>query len=231
MLDGYAVHDKKFQQDPQKYSLLIDDVLIKQYCHLAADVHCNLLIGLTLREEDTSDIVYRDAVIFINNRGELQGKYAKVHSEYNGTEFHFYKHGGEYPVFDCPLGEETLPIGVVICYEGLLPEPTRILRIKGAHVIFNPAASSKFLTGWSTKLLKVRAYENRCFMVGVNHASRRYWGFSFVTSPSGRVIKRLMPWQSVGIVDLNLELVEKAHNPLLTRRPSTYQEILQATKL
>lgn len=231
MLDGFAIREKEFQTNPQKYCLTIDDDHIQQYCSLAAELHCNLMLGLSLREVDERIVIYRNAVLFINNRGELQGKYIKIHTEYNDTEFRFYKHGEEYPIFNCPIGEDIVPIGVMICYDGFLPEVARILRVKGAHIIFNPAASTKFLTGWATRLAKVRAFENRCFVIGINHAYPRFCGYSFVVNPLGRVIKRLMPWPSACVVNLNLDLIEKGQKGLMTRRPSTYQELLQQLQL
>jgi len=231
MLDGFAVREKEFQVNPQKYSLTIDDNRIQQYCSLGAELHCNLLIGLILRGADEGKVIYQNAVLFIDNRGELQGKYIKVHTEYNDIEFRFFKHGEEYPVFNCPIGEGTVPVGVMICYDGFLPEVARILRVKGAHVIINPSASTKFLTGWATRLGKVRAYENRCFVIGINHAWPRFCGYSCVVNPRGRVIKRLMPWQTASVVNLDLDLVEKGQKGLMTRRPSTYQELLQPLQL
>jgi predicted amidohydrolase len=116
----------------------------------------------------------------------------------------------------------------MICYDRQLPEPARILRVKDASVIFNPSATNNFAARWNTPLLQTRAYENKCYVVSVNHAFPRLCGLSLVTDPNGRVVKRLPPWQTVRVVTLDLDLVARKQKALLTRRPSTYQALLRA---
>lgn len=226
MLDGYSFDHPVFQAHPEQYAIAIDDDRVRQYCDIARECACALVIGVSLQEYIDGSLQYRNAALFIDQTGRLQGTFVKAHSTYDDAEFHFYRHGEDYPIFHCQVGEEDVPVGIMICYDRQLPEPARILRVKGALVIFNPSATMNFATRWNTRLLQVRAYENGCYVVSVNHAFPRLCGFSLVADPRGRVVKRLVPWQTVKVIKLNLNAVTDRQQAMLTRRPSTYKDLL-----
>ena len=54
----------------------------------------------------------------------------------------------------------------MICYDRQLPEPARILALKGAQLLFVPSYGSYTdKDGWNTVLLRSRAYENQVPLV------------------------------------------------------------------
>jgi predicted amidohydrolase len=165
----------------------------------------------------------------ITPSGDIQGSYFKVHSTYENSEATFYSHGTEYPVFPIQIGEITTKLGIMICYDRQMPECARILSIHGAEIIMNPAATGNFRSRWNTHLIQTRSYENKVYVVSVNHAWPRVNGRSFITSPSGRVVGRLPFWQSARVYKLNLSNVREKRKDLYTRRPSTYQGLLDPT--
>ncbi|MHA1369479.1 MAG: carbon-nitrogen hydrolase family protein [Promethearchaeota archaeon] len=228
MLDGYSFDDQRFQREPEKYCVDPGNSEYYQgFKSLAERTRVCLLIGMSIKEE-SNDVAYRNAVVVFGPDGKEVGHYYKVHSTFNNLEARFYKHGEHYPVFDLHLDgfEKPVKIGVMICYDRQLPEPARILRIKGACIIFNPSATCNFNRDWNTHLIQTRAYENKCYVVSVNHAFPRMNGLSFASNPNGKVIMRCPPWNCIRIINLNLELFGNNKPALMTRRPTTYSEIL-----
>jgi carbon-nitrogen hydrolase len=76
-----------------------------------------------------------DTAVLIDRRGQVAGKYRKTHlplAEVEDGE----TPGSEYPVFDTDFGR----IGILVCWDYYFPEPARILRLKGAEIVFLPIA-------------------------------------------------------------------------------------------
>lgn len=154
--------------------------------------------------------------------GKEACRYAKVHSTFGNIEARFYRHGESFPVFNV----DGAGVGIMICYDRQLPETARLLRLNGAGVILNPAATGNFSRGWNTRLLQTRAYENGCFVVSVNHAFPRLNGRSLACDPGGKVIARCPPWECEKVVSLDIEQVHEKASILHTRRQSVYGGLL-----
>ena len=60
-------------------------------------------------------------------------------------------------MFETPFGK----VGMLICYDRQLPEPARIMALKGAQILLVPSYGSYTdENGWNTILMRTRAYEN-----------------------------------------------------------------------
>ena len=114
---------------------------------------------------------YNSAVIFGPN-GETLLKYRKhtipssqVHFK-NVTEQYFFEPGNlGFPVVSTPFGAK---VGMVICYDRNLPEPTRCVALNGADLIFIPVATTKgALSRWEL-LLRARAAENVVYVAAAS---------------------------------------------------------------
>lgn len=226
MLDGYSFEKPEFQAHPEKYCVPLSSPYCGQFQKLAQELHLYLILGLSLQEAPQ---IRRNAALLITPGGEIQGYYSKIHSTLKNMEAIFYAHGTDYPIFPIRINNIDIKIGIMICYDRQMPECARNLAIHGAEIIFNPAATGNFRAAWNTHLIQTRAYENKVYIVSVNHAWPRINGLSFITSPNGKVIKRLPPWQSIGVQTLNIDEVRKKRKDLHTRRPSTYQGLLDPT--
>jgi N-carbamoylputrescine amidase len=226
MLDGYAFDTPEFKQKPELYSIQRNGEYWMKFLRLAQDLGVYLLLGCSLQEDNG---VYRNAVIIYSPRGAVIGEFFKVHSTYGNYEAQFYQHGRDFPVFEIDIKGKLIKIGVMICYDRQMPESARILAIRGADIIFNPAATGNFSRGWNKRLIQTRAYENKVFVVSVNHAAPRINGRSFIVNPNGQVIARCWPFAQVKIKKINLALVRAKKNDLHTRRPSVYQGMLEPT--
>jgi predicted amidohydrolase len=134
----------------------------------------------------------------VAHKGHLLGIYSKC-SAYQ----RFHKQGREFPVFQ----HNGLTFGVVICSDGGYIEPTRLLAIKGAKVVFAPHFNYIGKEGLIGHFMKVRAdhtaraVENSVYFVRGNNVSLGReecitkndgvgYGDSYIVDPHGEIVVR-----------------------------------------
>ncbi|QFG22585.1 carbon-nitrogen hydrolase family protein [Actinomadura sp. WMMB 499] len=82
-------------------------------------------------------------------------------------------------VVDTPRGR----LGVLVGYDGMFPEASRVLALLGAEIIVWPCA---WRTGLERRLLTVtKAEDNRCFLLAANRSDAPSPGGSIVVTPLG----------------------------------------------
>lgn len=131
--------------------------------------------------------------------GEIKAVYRKIHMfdvEVGGQVYRESDHEqrGE-RIVDTELAGGTRA-GLSICYDLRFPELYRILALRGALVLFVPAAFTH-VTGvahWEL-LLRARAIENQAFVIAANQCGfhdgdRRSYGNSMIVDPWGEVLAR-----------------------------------------
>lgn len=98
-----------------------------------------------------------------------------------------------------------IQIGIQMCRELLFPEQWRLLRQRGAKVVFhlNNAVQPRDVI-WKHVLI-TRALENQMFIVSVNNAASPQSLPSFVISPSGEIIVE-SPVQQVWSIKIDIDL-------------------------
>lgn len=124
--------------------------------------------------------------------------------------------GGEITVFDTPWGM----MGLCICFDLRFEELARLMALRGARVIFVPAAFN-MTTGpahWEL-LFRQRAVDNQLFTVGTSPArseSETYvaWGHSIVCDPWGSVLHQCGAEEEISIISLDLHRVESVRRQL-----------------
>ncbi len=246
MLDGYGFDSEEFKAHPEKYAFTAKSEIVQRFFDLAKELGIYLALGLSLkapkhdptdsnkRENTNESSPYRNCVLLVGPDGKERGKYYKIHSTFQNYEADFYEHGTETPVFNLDLNNSPVKVGFMICYDRQMPETARMLKIKGAEIIFNPVATgnfkSRWFPHWNTRLMRTRAYENDVFIVSVNHAAPRLTGHSLVVDPKGKRIKTLSRWQQAKVVEINLNKIEDSGHHLYTRRPSVYSSLLEDSK-
>lgn len=168
--------------------------------------------------------VYNAAVLF-DRSGDKKGSFYKTHSF--ALEKDYFSEGCEYPVFDTDIGK----IGIMICYDAGFPEAARTLCLKGAEMIFIPAAWR--IQDENSWLLNIpsRALENQLYTVGVNRSGHEgdlhLFGKSMACNPFGEVIMQ-MDYDSdeVAVCEIDLDEVERCRSDLgylADRKPKIYQ--------
>ncbi|MCH2202525.1 MAG: carbon-nitrogen hydrolase family protein [Fuerstiella sp.] len=164
-------------------------------------------VGMAIRQEEK---VF-NAQVFFGSDGPL-GFAAKVHL--CGEEAKMFHAGTGWSVIDLGFAR----VGTAICYDAEFPEAVRCLALKGAEIVLISFATgrcdscgrSQDPLVWPAQVARwapARAYENRIFVMGVNHAGNvadddciagaswiepgavhRWPGYSFAIDPGGEWI-------------------------------------------
>lgn len=136
--------------------------------------------------------------VLVAHKGHLLGSYSKC-SAYQK----FHKQGREFPVFE----HNGVTFGVVICSDGGYIEPTRLLALQGARIVFAPHFNYIGKEGLIGHFMKVRAdhtaraVENGVYFVRGNNVSLGReecitrndgvgYGDSYIIDPYGEIIVR-----------------------------------------
>lgn len=184
---------------------------------LAARFQVYMVAG-TIPARSGDGRVYSRCYVF-DDKGDVLGHYEKIHlfdvDVADGTrryrESDTFCPGEQLVVVDTPFGK----LGLAICYDVRFPDLFRALRLAGAEIITLPAAFTR-VTGeahWEI-LLKARAIESQCFVLGAaqwgshNTGSRETWGQSMVIDPWGKTLAE-MP-AGTGWVQARLDMSELA---------------------
>ena len=141
--------------------------------------------------------------------------------------------GDAVTVFDTEFGR----MGLCVCFDIRFPELARLMALKGARVIFVPAAFN-MTTGpahWELNF-RSRALDNQCYYVGTSDAldesfSYHAWGHSILVSPWGDVLGQLdeKPGAMVNEIDLSRVDAVRAQLPLLSARRTDLYELRSKT--
>jgi len=199
------------------------EVLAKQ----AADLGVSLIVPLFERRAPG---LYHNTAIVLNARGEIAGRYRKMHIPDDPLYYEkFYFTPGD-------LGfaahrTEAGRLGVLICWDQWFPEAARATTLAGADFLFYPTAigwqfdedeavDEAQVEAWQT-MQRAHAIANGVFVVVVNRVGHerldgvegqgiRFWGGSFVADPFGRVLATAPDdEESVFVVECDLALIER----------------------
>jgi len=190
---------------------------------------------------EVDGIRFFNSSVIVNQAGEIVGQYRKIHipgafplpgrGALVFEKLYFTPGDFGYPVMDLGFAK----VGVQICYERNFPEGYRILALKGAEIIYTPTNLMRIGDVWTPDtwelVLRARAYENGCFVVGVNKSGHEgeldYVGDSLVLNPKdGSVIARTTSeGDDLLVVEIDLDDVTEARKRLpfmRDRQPLTY---------
>lgn len=172
-----------------------------------------------------------DTAVLIDREGQVAGKYRKTHlplAEVEDGE----TPGSEYPVFDTDFGR----IGILICWDYFFPETARILRLKGAEIVFLPIAGDPSARHWDVTS-RSRALDNGIYLV----ASVSEGADSRIIDPEGEVVAHTTNGLAMADLDLNKESRlwwlsvgpadgEAKSLVIQERRPDTYKDLLDGSR-
>lgn len=175
------------------------------------------IAGGTVPVSETGDKGYACCFLY-NSQGEEVACYHKIHLfdvEVGDAHKHYresddYLPGSHPVVVETPFGK----LGLSVCYDLRFAELYRRLSDMGADIVTVPSAFTA-ATGeahWRL-LLRARAVENQCFMVGANmgdrqHPRRPTWGESMIVHPWGKVMASLEGGEGVICADLDLAEIQ-----------------------
>jgi len=177
------------EEDARANAFTVDSPQMQRVLKETARFECLFMVGFNeLRDGRLFNTV---AVI---ERGKLLGRYSKAMPIHR-----YFTPGREFPVFE----KNGLKFGIVICADGGYIEPTRILALKGARLIFAPHFN--FVSGPVKHYQMVRndhvarAVENGVYFLRGNNVvpgntleGSDYQGYgygdSYLLNPNGMVV-------------------------------------------
>jgi deaminated glutathione amidase len=157
----------------------------------------------------------RAAQLVLSPEGELVARYDKLHlfDVDVGDAHGRYTESAQFEPGDAVVMADVagLRTGLMICYDLRFPRLAQRLRERGAELLIYPSAFTE-TTGrahWEL-LLRARAVENGCFVLGVNQcgwhsATRQSHGHSMLVDPWGRIVTTLGADSGVLMTELNLD--------------------------
>jgi len=192
-----------------------------------------ILAGSIPEVSEHGDRNYNTSLLF-DRQGEIAARYRKVHlfdveiaGNVSAQESATVAPGEEVVTADV----EGHTVGLSICYDLRFPELYRDLALRGAEIMFVPAAFTLY-TGkdhWAT-LLRARAIENQCFVVaagqiGPHEPNMSCYGRSMIVDPWGTVLAQAADGVGIAHADLDLDRISEIRRQLpslANRRPDVY---------
>ena len=183
----------------------------------------------TLLERDGNR--FHNTAVLIDREGRIAGRYHKVHLTIGEME-NGLTPGNDYAVFDTDVGR----IGIVTCWDNWFSEPMRILRLKGAEVVFMPLAGDGNPAHWEA-VWAARAMDNGVFLVASSTVGETP---SRILDPTGAILAEAKDKFAYAVKDLDLNAEwrlrylsvangagEARSLYLRERRPDTYAPLLK----
>ncbi|MEN8892680.1 carbon-nitrogen hydrolase family protein [Planktotalea arctica] len=208
-----------------------DDLSLKAYCALAAELGIWLMLGSLALQTGDADGRFTNRCFVIDPSGAVNARYDKIHMfdvdvtpEETYRESDGYRPGERAVISETPFGT----LGLSICYDVRFAYLYRALAQAGAEILAVPAAFS-YVTGaahWET-LLRARAIETGCYVLapaqcGVHAArvgqKRRTFGHSLAISPWGEILADGGEAQGVVYVEIDRVEVAKARGKIAALR-------------
>lgn len=229
-------------RDPLSQGLSLSDPRLQPLLTRAAQAGMGLVLGYG---ESDGVVLHNTAAVF-HGDGRLLGQYRKMHlpanffgasgEVANFEKFYFRPGDLGFPVFDLGWGR----VGVQICYDRNFPEGFRCLALAGAELIVVPTCAPTFGIPWGVEmwemLLRVRAFENGCFVLGVNKVGKEgeteFFGRSLVASPFGAPPLAVAEGGKDELLVVTLDLADvraaRGRRPFMRdRRPEHYRPVVE----
>ena len=185
-LGGYFRSEERCRE----HAWLLDGPEIRHVLEATAGYPVMFMVGFNeLRGEDLHNTVV------LVERGELIGTYSKAFPVIS-----YFLPGRETPVFE----KDGVKFGIIICADGGYPEPTRILVMKGARIIFAPHYNYIGAETLIDHYVHVRsdhvarAVENGVYFVRGNNVEQGRqesleregvgYGDSYILDPNGQIV-------------------------------------------
>lgn len=167
----------------------------------------NIGFGFAIKVDEKGKNKY----VIISKEGETLVEYTKIHPfSYDGEDDKYYS-GNK--IFICKIKEfEITPF---ICYDLRFPEIFQIAS-KKAQIITVAANWPKAREEHWITLLKARAIENQCYIIGINRVGLgnglQYNGASIFVSPDGEILNDINSKETLIIRELEIKKIEAVKN-------------------
>lgn len=199
---------------------------VEFFSRCAVEYKINCVFGFAEREDDK---LY-NRLVFCSKDGKAEIRYSKIHPFSYGGECDVYTGGKKVSMFS--FGD--INFGMTICYDLRFPELYQFLSVSCGCVIVSANWPKSRREHWLT-LLKARAIENQCYVIGCNRigvgGGIEYSGDSCIIAPDGTVIGIAETnTESLITADINSEVVAKLRRDFpvkLDRRNNIYRNFYE----
>lgn len=191
-LTGFTMNSRQNAEE-------IDGIGMRFFMNIAESLKKDIFCGIIEKE----DSKYYNSLFHFDSKGLIKAVYRKIHPFTLANENKHYT-GSKYPIIS---KFDNYKIGLSICYDLRFPELFRYYAKEKVEIIINIANwPIKRIDHWKI-LLKARAIENQCFMVGVNRVGtdpyQEYNGCSAVFNPMGEEI--ILAENMVKVITTNID--------------------------
>jgi predicted amidohydrolase len=202
-LTGFTMKASEFAEE-------LDGESFSFFSELAKKYETNILSGII----EKSDKKYFNSLLHINPQGKLVKTYRKIHPFSYSTEDKNYTKGEETVITKI----NDFSAGLSICYDLRFPELFRQYAKKKVDIIIVIANwPDTRIEHWRT-LLKARAIENQCYVLGVNRVGNdpklKYTGFSSIVDPMGIEIISVPEEENIVTAEILKEKADEVKNSL-----------------
>lgn len=196
----------------------LDGPAVRAMRDLAREMGLDLVAG-SISERQGEGERLGNTCLHIAPDGEIAASYRKLHLfdvEIGGRDYRESEHeqpGGT--VVTATTADGTI-VGLTICFDLRFPELYRALALLGAKVICVPAAFTLATTRehWEV-LLRARAIEQQCFVIGANQFGRHGGGMesggrSTIVGPWGEILAQAPEeGEAVLVADLDFDAQDR----------------------
>ncbi len=204
-------------------------------CEKAGKNKVYILGGSLAESIDGTEKIFNTSV-FVSPAGKIIARYRKIHlfdvemdKQVSVKESAAFEFGSELVTAETEFGV----VGMSICYDVRFPELYRGLTLKGARIIFVPAAFM-MATGkdhWDP-LLRARAIENQVFIIApdaigaIPGTKQLTYGRSAIIDPWGTILAKAPDSECVITAELDFDYLSKVRRELPSlahRQPEAYR--------
>jgi len=202
-LTGFTMNSEKFAEE-------IDGIGTQYFLNLSARLKTNIFAGIIERDGEN---IYNSLVHF-DSFGLIRARYRKIHPFSYAKEDQFYNAGDETVITQI----DKIKFGLSVCYDLRFPELYRLYAKERIEILVDIANwPIPRIDHWKS-LLKARAIENQCFMIGVNRVGtdpfNSYNGCSAVFDPMGNEIIQIENEEKIIEAEIDLEKVSATRSNL-----------------
>lgn len=179
-------------------------------CQLSKRYHINIIAGLV---EKTQHVCHNIAIT-IDRAGRVINKYVKNYPFSLAGEHQHYEAGNIAVVCDV----DEVKLSTFICYDLRFPELFRSVAKQVQMMVVIASWPETRIDHW-VSLLKARAIENQCFVVGVNRTGSdgnglQYNGRSLVVDPYGQILSLAGEHSEYQLTQIDICTVQKIRQQL-----------------
>jgi predicted amidohydrolase len=202
-LTGFTMNSEKFAEE-------LDGIGTRFFMDLARQTKKHVFAGII--EKDNFEIY--NTIVHFDFQGLVAARYRKIHPFTFANEQKYYSAGKNIVISKI----DNYGIGLSVCYDLRFPELYRLYAKERVSLMINIANwPVKRIEHWK-QLLKARAIENQCFVIGVNRVGsdpyNEYNGFSGVFDPMGEEIVLIKGEEKLISTEINPDRVNDVRTQL-----------------